>query len=242
MAGKLMAHVGAQSMDREGLKALETPQPTDSWTPIPHYDLVQALEGQLLARGITIVKEQFAVQQAKLFGVIDTDYQVTDEGGAALGIRTSNDKSLALQLAIGYRVFVCDNMAFAGDLIALRRKHTGNLDLHKEFAEGIGRYVRDYRRLQDSACHLPSQRGQRHTAPHFLCNLLRTKAEEKILTAGMGFVLSWSGDRTPVMLTHSPGQATVPRRALCSGRDTLARLARRWRRKTCDHQAKEEMS
>jgi len=149
MAGKLMAHVGAQSMDREGLKALETPQPTDSWTPIPHYDLVQALEGQLLARGITIVKEQFAVQQAKLFGVIDTDYQVTDEGGAALGIRTSNDKSLALQLAIGYRVFVCDNMAFAGDLIALRRKHTGNLDLHKEFAEGIGRYVRDYRRLQD---------------------------------------------------------------------------------------------
>ena len=149
MAGNLLAHVGAQDIDREGLKALETPPPTASWTPIPHYELVQALEGQLMARGIKIVKEQFAVQQAKLFGVIDTDYQVTEEGGAALGIRTSNDKSLALQLAIGYRVFVCDNMAFAGDLIALRRKHTGNLDLHKEFAEGIGRYVRDYRRLQD---------------------------------------------------------------------------------------------
>jgi Domain of unknown function (DUF932) len=149
MAGNLLAHVGAQYIDREGLKALTTPQPTDSWTPIPHYELVQALEGQLMARGIKIVKEQFAVQQAKLFGVIDTDYLVTDEGGAAIGIRTSNDKSLALQLAIGYRVFVCDNMSFAGDLIALRRKHTGNLDLHKEFAEGIGRYVRDYRRLQD---------------------------------------------------------------------------------------------
>jgi len=153
MAGKLIAHVGAQSIDRAGLKGLETPPPTDSWTPIPHYELVQALEGQLLARGITIVKEQFAVQHAKLFGVIDTDYQVTDEGGAAIGIRTSNDKSLALQLAIGYRVFVCDNMSFAGDLIALRRKHTGKLDLHKEFAEGIGRYVREYRRLQDDiAC------------------------------------------------------------------------------------------
>jgi len=149
MAGKLIAHAGATSIDREGLQALETPQPTDSWTPIPHYELVQALEGQLRARGITIVKEAFAVQQAKLFGVIDTDYQVTDEGGAAIGIRTSNDKSLALQLAIGYRVFVCDNMSFAGDLIALKRKHTANLDLHKEFAEGIGRYVRDYRRLQD---------------------------------------------------------------------------------------------
>lgn len=149
MAGKLHAHVGAQYIDREGLKTLETPQPTDSWTPIPHYDLVVALEGQLRARGISIVKEQFAVQHAKLFGVVDTDYQVTEEGGAAIGIRTSNDKSLALQLAIGYRVFVCDNMSFLGDMIALRRKHTGNLDLHKEFAEGIGRYVRDYRRLQD---------------------------------------------------------------------------------------------
>jgi hypothetical protein len=149
MAGKLIAHAGAQYIDREGLKALETPQPTDSWTPIPHYELVVALEGQLLARGITIVKEQFAVQKAKLFGVIDTNYQVTDEGGAAIGLRTSNDKSLALQLAIGYRVFICDNMAFLGDMIALRRKHTSNLDLHREFAEGVGRYVRDYRRLQD---------------------------------------------------------------------------------------------
>src|SRR5207302_7986255 len=144
MSGKLVAHSGAEYIDREGLKALETPPATDTWTPIPHYELVTALDGQLKARNITIVKEQFAVQKAKLFGVLDTDYQVTEEGGAAIGIRTSNDKSLALQLAIGYRVFICDNMAFSGDLIALRRKHTGNLDLHKEFAEGIGRYVREY--------------------------------------------------------------------------------------------------
>ena len=150
MTGRLVAHCGAQYIDREGLKLLETPEPTDSWTPIPHYDLVQALDGQLKARGITIVKEQFAVQKAKLFGVLDTDYQVNEEGGAAIGIRTANDKSLALQLAIGFRIFVCDNMAFAGDLIALRRKHTGNLDLHKEFAEGIGRYVREYPKLQDN--------------------------------------------------------------------------------------------
>src|SRR5437867_2005405 len=106
MSGKLLAHCGATLMDREGLKALETPPPTDSWTPIPHSALVQALDGQLRARGINIVKESFAIQKAQLFGVIDTDYQVTEEGGAAIGIRTSNDKSLALQLAIGFRNFV----------------------------------------------------------------------------------------------------------------------------------------
>src|SRR5882762_4523367 len=150
MSGRLIAHSGAEYIDREGLQTLETPQPTDSWTPIPHYALVTALEGQLKARGISIVKEQFAVQKAKLFGVIDTDYQVTEEGGAAIGVRTANDKSLALQLAIGYRVFVCDNMSFAGDLIALKRKHTANLDLHSEFAQGIGRYVQGYGKLQEN--------------------------------------------------------------------------------------------
>src|SRR2546430_13532971 len=82
MSGKLVAHSGAEYIDREGLKALETPPATDTWTPIPHYELVTALEGQLRARGISIVKEQFAIQKAKLFGVIDTDYQVTEEGGA----------------------------------------------------------------------------------------------------------------------------------------------------------------
>jgi hypothetical protein len=40
-------------------------------------------------------------------------------------------------------------MVFAGDLIALRRKHTGNLDIHQELAEAMTRYVRDSRRLQD---------------------------------------------------------------------------------------------
>jgi hypothetical protein len=68
MAGNLVAHSGAQIIDRDGLKALETPPATDTWTPIPHYDLVVALEGQLKARGISIVKEQYAVQKQKLLG------------------------------------------------------------------------------------------------------------------------------------------------------------------------------
>jgi hypothetical protein len=42
----------------------------------------------------------------------------------------------------------------------------------------------------------------------------------------MGFAFSWSGDRTQVVLTHSPSQATVPRRALYSGHNTLARMTR----------------
>jgi hypothetical protein len=48
----------------------------------------------------------------------------------ALGIRGSNDRSMAIQATAGARVLVCDNLAFSGDsgTIVLRKKHTPRLD------------------------------------------------------------------------------------------------------------------
>jgi hypothetical protein len=149
MAGKLIRHELAK-LTREDLRGISTPEGTSTWTPIPHFNLIEALDGQLKARGIAITREEYCVQGERLFGILDTDYQATEEGGAAIGIRTSNDRSLSLQLAIGFRVLVCMNMAFHGDLIALKRKHTANLDLHTEFATGIGRYVNGYAKLQEN--------------------------------------------------------------------------------------------
>ena len=44
MSGRLVAHVGAEYIDRYGLASLETPPATDTWTPIPHYELVMPLK------------------------------------------------------------------------------------------------------------------------------------------------------------------------------------------------------
>jgi hypothetical protein len=33
----------------------------------------------------------------------------------ALGIRNAHDKSFRLAVTVGYRVFVCENLAFSGD-------------------------------------------------------------------------------------------------------------------------------
>jgi hypothetical protein len=49
-----------------------------------------------------------------LFGVMDLE-QGFDDARDSLGIRNANDKSMRLALTVGYRVFVCDNMAFHGD-------------------------------------------------------------------------------------------------------------------------------
>jgi hypothetical protein len=47
---------------------------------------------------------------------------------------------VSIQLAVGVRVFVCSNLCFSGDLIALKRRHTKNLDLRREISDGLDRY------------------------------------------------------------------------------------------------------
>lgn len=147
-----LSHTNSQLLTREELLTIPSPPATPTWKPIAHGDLIQALERQLLVRGITIKKEQFALQRdgARLFAVLDLAYEETEEFCAAMGIRTSNDRSMALEIAVGVKVFVCDNLAFSGDLIALRRKHTAGFDLNADLSRAVDRYQK----------HLASLKGQ----------------------------------------------------------------------------------
>jgi hypothetical protein len=141
MTGTL-SHTQSQLVTRADLLTIPPPPATPTWKPIAHADLIQALDRQLLVRGITIQKEQFALQRqgARLFAVLDLAYEETEEFCAALGIRTANDRSMALEIAVGVKVFVCDNLTFSGDLIALRRKHTTGFDLNADLSRAIDRY------------------------------------------------------------------------------------------------------
>jgi hypothetical protein len=47
---------------------------------------------------------------------------------ASLGIRNSMDKSISIGITVGTRVFICENLAFDGEFVALR-KHTRGLTL-----------------------------------------------------------------------------------------------------------------
>jgi hypothetical protein len=87
-------------------------------------------------------KSQFALQRegARLFAVLDLTLESNEEFSAAMGIRTANDRSMALEIAVGVRVLVCDNLAFSGDLIALRRRHTARFELDADIARAVGRY------------------------------------------------------------------------------------------------------
>ena len=88
------------------------------------------------------------MQNQKLFGTFDLEWQKMEEFGAAVGFRHANDKSMPIQVAVGARVFVCDNMSFLGELIHTR-KHTAKLDLGVELDSAMYRYMQGFRRLLD---------------------------------------------------------------------------------------------
>src|SRR5437879_3840824 len=147
--GQLLSHIDTDLVTREQLALVETPDATRSFKPVPHIELIETLEHVLELNQITIRKEQFALRRdgSTLFGVLQLAYQDTPDGMAALGIRTSNNRTMSIQLCAGLSVFVCDNMVFRGDLIALNRKHTAGLHLRTEINHAVLRFQDHFGRL-----------------------------------------------------------------------------------------------
>jgi Domain of unknown function (DUF932) len=144
----LMTH-GAGKLTRDQLATILPPEPTDTFKPIAHSELVrQVLEG-LAFRHINIVNDEYAVSEdgMKLFGVMDLE---TGFEGCrfSLGLRNANDKSMRLGLTVGYRVFVCSNMAFHGDFTPVLHKHTKNFVLADAIDMGLGRMQRNFDPMQ----------------------------------------------------------------------------------------------
>src|SRR5213594_1795267 len=145
MEGHLLAHRGTNKLDREQLKAIQAPEATETYQPLAHYAIVEALLEALTFRHISVVRDEYAVSEdgMKMFGVIDLE--TTFEGCRfSIGVRNANDKSMRLAMTVGYRVFVCDNMAFQGDFSPVLAKHTKNFSLIDAVSVGVDRMQRNF--------------------------------------------------------------------------------------------------
>lgn len=146
----LVAHCGARKVTREELKEFPVPEATRTHQPLSHFEIVEVLEETLSFRFLKVVRDEYAVSAdgMKMFGVMDLNSEF--EGGRfSIGLRNSNDKSMRLALTAGWRVFVCDNMAFSGDFTPLLHKHTRNLELRDSIAIAVDRIQRGLDPLKD---------------------------------------------------------------------------------------------
>jgi hypothetical protein len=145
----LLAHAGAHKVNREFLRSLPIPQATKTHKPVSHALIVDYLQETLSFRQMSIVQEEFAITPdgMKCFGLLELNYELKDVR-FAIGFRNSNDKSMRLAMTVGYRVFICDNMAFKGDFTPVFAKHSGKLELESLVSFGVDKIQRNFEPLK----------------------------------------------------------------------------------------------
>src|SRR5216683_3020414 len=145
MDGQLVAHCGTNKLTREQLQFIPAPDATETYQPLAHHDIVEALLETLAFRHISVVRDEYAVSEdgMKMFGVLDLE---TTFAGCrfSIGVRNANDKSMRLAMTVGCRVFVCDNMAFHGDFTPVLAKHTKRFSLIDAISVGVDRMQRNF--------------------------------------------------------------------------------------------------
>ena len=148
----LMLHCGGELVDWNTIEMTPTPDSTDTWTPIPHAQLITTIKDTLIRGGLDVINEQHGLAKNGLryFGIMqlvnDTD---SEDHSTILGIRNSHDKKFTAGLTVGAGVFVCDNLSFSGE-VTIARKHTRNInsDLPRLVETAVGK-IGKARRTQE---------------------------------------------------------------------------------------------
>ena len=154
----LMAHQDCRLGTLEQLRATDVhcPEPDGRWRPLPHGQVRDTIVAEVESKGLIVTNERWALSDAtkrragfqpqpgmydgdgaRVFGLLNIGN--TDGGserGWMIGIRSSYDKTIALGIAAGVNVFVCDNMSLLGDQVTFR-KHTTNIDVVAEAQKAL---------------------------------------------------------------------------------------------------------
>ena len=151
MSGELVLHCGAGKVSRADLMNVATPAATETWRPVPHYEVAELVTNEAKRRGYEIVREEYGMTAGgeKMFGVLRFKPENSGlEFTRALGVRNSHNKQFALGLAAGMAVFCCDNLSFSGD-ITIHRKHTSGIEIETLIPEAFERLGEQYLRLEE---------------------------------------------------------------------------------------------
>jgi len=150
----LVMHCGAEAVPFPQLLQIETPEPTRTHFPIPHHQFYDMAESRLLEQGYQITAPQHYLNKegAHYFSLLQLRHEDEEQGeghATMCALRNSHDKIFSASIAIGARVFVCDNLSFSGDIV-VGKKHSPNImdELPGKFDEAIGR-IRIMRKRQE---------------------------------------------------------------------------------------------
>lgn len=148
--GTLVSGATTTLINREALKFLPIPEATDTFKPIPHFELVDSIMKSLSYRRLEVVREEYAVSfdGMKMFGLIELNVEYSGVR-FAIGLRNANDKSMRVGLVAGYRVMVCENKMLTGDFQPMLAKHSKNFNLVDGLSVAVDRIQRGIGEVSD---------------------------------------------------------------------------------------------
>ena len=117
-------------VSRNEVALVPTPDASESWKPVPHIDVIEAVSEVVQAHKWQILDENFGLAREgqKMFGVMRINKSNSTDWSRCIGLRNSHDKSFAVGLSAGISVTVCSNLAFGGTTV-IKRRHTSRIEL-----------------------------------------------------------------------------------------------------------------
>ena len=148
-------------VSRDEVARTETPSSTQTWRPVPHIDVIEAVTEVIKAHRWEIEGEKFGLvnEGKRLFGVIEISSSSSSDWHRCIGIRNSHDKSFAVGLSAGIAVCVCTNLAFGGTTV-VKRRHTSGIDVEAIAADTVD-YMADGFLSQGLYVHLHDRQPRR---------------------------------------------------------------------------------
>ena len=180
----LMNHRGGRDIVLNDLALIEAPPPTETWFPISHFDVYRAVDQTLRSAGYEVRKQSFSVsnENHRFFGVMDLTSTILPGISLAVGLRNSTDKSFPIGMAVGSRIFVCDNLSFHGEIV-IAKKHTRFGQ--ERYREGIAQAVASLGQYQQAQAEWSAGLQTRNLSREESDSLILRSYEENLIGARM---------------------------------------------------------
>ena len=83
-------------VSRDEVALVSTPSGTESWKPVPHMEVIEAVTDVVKAHNWQILDENFGLAREgqKMFGVMRINKSNSSDWSRCIGLRNSHDKSL----------------------------------------------------------------------------------------------------------------------------------------------------
>lgn len=180
LEANLMLHCGGHQVSYQDLQQIKTPAPEGIWHPLDHTTIFQTMMDALTTSNYHVMQSVHAISAngANYFGLaqVNADFLETEEYGLVVGFRNSHNKQFSASMVAGAQVFVCDNLAFSGE-VSFKHKHTTNVldKLPELFMMGVSKLNTLYMNQEKRYAAYKQHTFDPHKAEELIVNMYRQK-------------------------------------------------------------------